>query len=304
MFYCLFKKIFLGFRKSFYEFDKPRLELQVLPKEVSIKSFNYGNDEKQSFNLFKTNDEKKPLLIDLHGGAWIYGDKDLNNMFCATMCQKGYDVISLGYRLVNDVLLKDIIFDIFNGLKYIISHKDELKIDLDKVYLTGDSAGGHLALLVCSILNNETLLHQLDLPKLDLKISAACLNHAVPYTDIAGRLDNHPILTKYVGQPGLIRILYGKNFKHDVFYKLLANPTLYINKDSKLCPILILTSEADSRYYYQSKMLHDYFDFINIKHEFINEKNEKAYHVFNVLYPKNELGCKNNLLIDDFFKSN
>ena len=73
MFYCLFKKIFLGFKDTFYEFDKPRLESQVLPSDVYIKSFNYGNDPKQSFNLFKMNDEEKPLLIDIHGGAWIYG---------------------------------------------------------------------------------------------------------------------------------------------------------------------------------------------------------------------------------------
>ena len=147
------------------------------------------------------------------------------------MCQKGYDVISLDYRLIDDVLLKDIIFDLFNGLKYIVDNKNTLKVSLNNVYLTGDSAGGHLSLLVSSILNNENLIHHLDLPKPDLKIRATCLNHAVPYTDIAGRLEGHPILTKHVAQPGLIRILYGKNYKSDVFYNLLASPDKYINKD-------------------------------------------------------------------------
>ena len=170
--------------------------------------------------------------------------------------------------------------------------------------MTGDSAGGHLSLLVSSILNNENLIHHLDLPKPDLKIRATCLNHAVPYTDIAGRLEGHPILTKYVGQPGLIRILYGKNYKSDVFYNLLASPDKYINKDSELPKLFILTSEADNRYFYQSKKLHEYLETLGIKHKYFNEKSNEAGHVYNVIYPRNLLGMKANTLIDEFFKNN
>lgn len=303
MLYFYFKKIFLGFKKSFYMQDKSRLESQVYPKDVKLTSFSYGDDNYQQINVYKMNDEPKPLLIDIHGGAWVYGDKDLNNMFCFSMCQRGFDVISIGYRLVDDVILSGMVEDIFSALKFIKENQKALKIDLSKVYLTGDSAGGHLALLTAVLLRNKKLAESLSLEEIDLKIDALCLNHAVPFTNIAGRIDGHKIISKLVANPGLKRMLYGKNFKKNKWYKLLVSPSLYINKDTDLPRLMILTSKQDVRYYYQSQMLHDLLKNNKIEHEYLNDLHRDAFHVYNIIYPESIIGTDTNNKISEFFKN-
>ena len=298
MFYNYFKKVFLNFRNTFYNHDKPRIDAQIYPKEVQISSFSYGSDPIQKINLYRMNETDKPLIIDIHGGAWVYGDVDLNNQFCNYMCLKGFDVVSIGYRLIDDVLLKDIFDDIFLALKFIKT----LGLTEKKIYLTGDSAGGHLALVVSKLLKDKVLAKHLNFDVPNIDISSLCINHPVPYTDIAGRVENHKILTKLVAKPGLNRILYGKNYKNSSLFKYLKNPTVYINKEGDIPPLFLITSTADKTYYYQSKMLHDYLDSINYEHEYYCEQDETATHVFNLLVPEAELSNKVNNMIANFFK--
>lgn len=298
MFYCVFKKVFLGLGNKFFKFDKPRLESQIYPKEVKISSFSYGNDSFQKINLFQTKDENKPLIIDIHGGAWVYGDVNLNNQFCNYMCLKGFNVASIGYRLIDDVLLKDIFDDIFSAIKFIL----KLPINTKKIYLTGDSAGGHLALVTAKLLKDKELAMRLGFDTADIEISALCINHPVPYTDIAGKIHGHKLITKLIAEPGLKRILYGKKYKDDLLFKELANPTLYINKDGDIPPLLIISSINDTNYYYQSEILNNYLKSINFSHEYYCEKDANGIHVYNIIYPESELGNKTNEIISKFFK--
>ena len=111
MLYSIFKKQFLGLAKLFKKLDTPRLEKEVYPEEVNLTVHDYlpSENEFHKFNLYKNINikEPKPLIIDIHGGAWVYGTKDLKRAFCSSFAYRGYDVISLSYRLIDEVMLED-----------------------------------------------------------------------------------------------------------------------------------------------------------------------------------------------------
>lgn len=87
------------------------------------------------------------VLIDIHGGFYIAGQKEGNRDFASVFLGEGIDVVLVEYRLNDGVLdVSDELSDCAAALDYLTVHADELGLNKDKMFLTGDSAGGHLAL--------------------------------------------------------------------------------------------------------------------------------------------------------------
>lgn len=90
---------------------------------------------------------KDAVLIDIHGGFYVGGNRKNNRPFASVFLKEGYDVVLLEYRLNDGALdVSDELSDCAAALDYLTGHAAELGINKDRVFLTGDSAGGHLAL--------------------------------------------------------------------------------------------------------------------------------------------------------------
>lgn len=63
--------------------------------------------------------EKLPVIIDIHGGGWMYANKDLNDNYCLSLADRGYVVFNISYRLVPDVTVNEQIQDVAYALKWI-----------------------------------------------------------------------------------------------------------------------------------------------------------------------------------------
>ena len=111
----------------------------------------YGTHERQVVDLFIPEDVSGDLglVLFIHGGAWIAGDKEsyVGGMeYGATSL--GIATASVNYRyLSEDVDIHDIIDDIDSALAVIRAKGNEVGVNINKVLLTGDSAGAHLSLL-------------------------------------------------------------------------------------------------------------------------------------------------------------
>ena len=101
---------------------------------------------------------KDAVLVDIHGGFYIAGDRRNNRAFASVFLKEGYDVVLLEYRL-NDGKrdVYDELSDCAAGLDYLTVHAGELGLNKDRMFLTGDSAGGHLALYMAEGTRNWTL---------------------------------------------------------------------------------------------------------------------------------------------------
>ena len=138
----------LYFKKCIQPKDEKRLAAQPAPDGVKeFVDIRYVDDGHKLHLLDVYRPEgaegKLPTIVDIHGGAWVYADKELNKKYCMHLAKEGFAVVNLSFRLVPEVNFAGSVKDIFAALEYVKTHADELGIDLDNMFITGDSAGGH-----------------------------------------------------------------------------------------------------------------------------------------------------------------
>lgn len=101
---------------------------------------------------------KDAVLIDIHGGFYIAGKRENNRGFASVFLREGYDVVLLEYRVNNEITdVSDELADCAAALDYLTAHSQELNLNKDRMFLTGDSAGGHLALYMAEASEDASL---------------------------------------------------------------------------------------------------------------------------------------------------
>ncbi|MCR6650284.1 MAG: alpha/beta hydrolase [Cellvibrionaceae bacterium] len=97
--------------------------------------------------------DQYPVLIIYHGGGWLLNTKSIMDDMARYMASHGkYVVVNANYRLLadqnNTVTVNEIIEDAMGALLWVKDHIAQYKGDPNKIAITGDSAGGHLAGMV------------------------------------------------------------------------------------------------------------------------------------------------------------
>ena len=101
---------------------------------------------------------KNAVLIDIHGGFYVAGHRENNRPFASAFLKEGYDVVLVEYRLNDGVRdVSDELDDCASALDYLAVHAADLELNPDRMFLTGDSAGGHLALYMAEGASDESL---------------------------------------------------------------------------------------------------------------------------------------------------
>lgn len=90
-----------------------------------------------------------PLLVHAHGGAWAFGSKG-GGRFARVPLSEGVAFASVGYRLSGTATYPKPVQDVVGAMAWAREHADEVGVDPERVGLTGESAGGHLASLVAA----------------------------------------------------------------------------------------------------------------------------------------------------------
>lgn len=120
-------------------------------KSYEYRNLSYGSHERQvlDLNIPKDNDGEIGLVLFIHGGAWIMGDKEgYKGGVKAASETYGFAGASINYRYISETVdIHDILDDIDLALRCIKQKGEENGVNINKVLLTGDSAGGHLAML-------------------------------------------------------------------------------------------------------------------------------------------------------------
>ena len=86
-----------------------------------------------------------PLLVFVHGGGWISGDKSMYHAEAEQFARAGISCACIGYRLAPLYPYPAAVSDVLAFTGYARSHAAELGIDPQKIVSMGNSAGGHLA---------------------------------------------------------------------------------------------------------------------------------------------------------------
>ena len=97
---------------------------------------------------------KIPVIVSVHGGGWVYGDKELYQFYGMTLAQRGFAVVNFTYRLAPEVKFPAPLEDTNNVINWMYENQEEYGLDMNHVFMVGDSAGGHLCGLYSAICTN------------------------------------------------------------------------------------------------------------------------------------------------------
>ncbi len=125
----------------------------ALPPGASVqRDIAYGSDAAQQLDVYRPADAKDaPVIVMVHGGAWITGDKGLAGVVknkVARWVALGYVLVSINHRLVPQAGPIEQAEDVARALSFVQCHAASWGADAAKLVLMGHSAGAHLVALV------------------------------------------------------------------------------------------------------------------------------------------------------------
>lgn len=99
-------------------------------------------------------DDVLPVIISVHGGAWVYGSKEVYQYYCMSLAQRGFAVINFTYRLAPEYKFPASLEDTGLAVRWTLEHADDYHLDKNAVFFVGDSAGAHILGLYAGICTN------------------------------------------------------------------------------------------------------------------------------------------------------
>ena len=105
----------------------------------------YGDGPRQLLDLFRAADPGGPIQVYLHGGYWRALSKGDFSYMAPPMVAAGASVVVMDYDLCPDVTLDTIVAQAIDCVRWVARHADEIGGDPGRIYLSGHSAGAHLA---------------------------------------------------------------------------------------------------------------------------------------------------------------
>ena len=146
-------------RKDFAEGDSVRDAGLKTPADVRrYDDIAYGPDGK--YNLLdvyrpaEAGNKFLPVIAIVHGGAWVYGDKEVYQYYGMSLARRGFAVVNFSYRLAPEHRFPAQLEDICAAFDWIGANGEKYGLDINNVFAVGDSAGGHLLGLFAALCTN------------------------------------------------------------------------------------------------------------------------------------------------------
>jgi acetyl esterase/lipase len=117
----------------------------------------YGDDPLwQALDVYrpKGRGEKLPVIVSIHGGGWVYGDKQRYQYYCMSLAQRGFAVVNFSYRLAPEHKYPAQMEDVNAVFAWVMAHAGEYGMDSGRLFAVGDSAGAHMLALYACICTN------------------------------------------------------------------------------------------------------------------------------------------------------
>lgn len=288
------KKVFYQQRADFIKESTERNSTLHMPDGITeLTDISYIPDGTYEHRLdiyrpSASGDKVLPVIINIHGGGLIIGNKEFNRYFCGLLCKKGYMVYSIEYRLIPDCRVYDQFYDIHRAFDFIKNDIPSRHGDTERIYSVADSGGAYLLTYCAAMLFNRHVAKAAHIKPSDIKLNSIALISGMFYTT---RFDKIGLF--------LPRFLYGAGWRKSSFARYVR-PS---HKDvaASLPPALFITSRKDNLRKYTLdfyKAASAYSD----KHILLDyDKNERLTHAFSVFHPFMDESIEVINKINEFF---
>lgn len=175
----------------------------------------------------------RALLVWIHGGAFMGGDKAENYAIWGDLMKAGYAVATINYRLSGDARWPAQITDCKAAIRYLKAHAKEYNLAPGRIAVWGSSAGGHLAALV----GTSGEARKLDVGEhLDQSSAVSCT------VDMFGPIDFEK-MPQFNSPNSPEAKMWGRSTADALDLAREACPITYLSKDTP--PLLIFHGDAD-----------------------------------------------------------
>lgn len=138
---------------------KAQAQLQQAESWAADASVTYGVGANIQYGTFggvpehldvwrnSVNNQPKPTLIYIHGGGWVFGDKNGADPLFLPFLVHGWNVVNVEYRMAGTHEAPAAVEDVRCALRWVYRNAKNYNIDTTQLVAMGHSAGGHLALM-------------------------------------------------------------------------------------------------------------------------------------------------------------
>ena len=180
-----------------------------------------------------------PQVVIIHGGGWARGGRSEMGMsqWAGYLASGGLTVVSIDYRLVPETSYPDSFQDCLDAVDWVVEHAADLGGDPARIGLWGDSAGGHLALLIATSQTNPSFSG----PR--MRSDSAHLRAAVAFYAPTNLLRLHRAVHRDDGWGGMVRDFVGTDPELDPQRWREASPSDHVHP--RVPPLLLLHGKRD-----------------------------------------------------------
>jgi acetyl esterase/lipase len=181
------------------------------------------------FDLYHPGGGTLPLIVFVHGGGWISGEREMYSEECEWFSQQGFATATIDYRLAPLYPFPAAIADVQGFVRFIRSEAARYGIDHDRIGVMGNSAGGHLATM--------------------LGVSRTAFDGEAPVqvnavVDVCGLTDmRNPSDTQYPISMSFVEQFLGGHYLGREEDYALASPMTHVTE--RCCPFLIVHGTED-----------------------------------------------------------
>lgn len=275
------------------------LKKQLVYDVDEKKNLNYMGDGNTFHNLDiyepKGSAETLPVIVQIHGGGYISLDKFINEAQGKYFAKQGFRVVNINYSLQPEADFTEVMREIFCAMRWVEENGQKYGMDTDRLFVYGDSAGGHYAMLAGIIQKN---------PAMQAYYKIAPLRHGIrgiavscPMYEIQGIRENNDFASLF-----LRRILLpGRRKKDDAYVSHVSIPTLLEREEFP--EIFLLTTPTDEVLYREVRSLHELLEQKGIAHRYreYTSAERTLGHVFHATDPEFPESEQANHDILDYF---
>ena len=261
--------------------NAPRIAANPNPYGVDIVTDRPYRDDGNPDHLLDVYSPKGaqgplPVIVELHGGGYLSCNKEINAQHGQYLASKGFRVVNINYTLCPEGSMTTIMNELTDALDWVDGHAAEYGFDTRRVFVTGDSAGGHFVLLAAAMYTGGRSADwfEVRMPRLrPAGYAASCPE---------GSFDPK-LLPRSIAAWMLFLLLHKYTFDREC----VRHTSYEYYMDAAYPRVWFCSSPTDSLLHTHTKAMHEYMEARGIDHVYREYRSDahKLDHVFNILNP-------------------